>query len=556
MNRRDFFQKIIHSDAAQAPRVQSGTSLLSPWQPTASNPWDFSAANYLYNRLGFSARHIELNAAVSQTPQQLVETLLDDALLSSPNLPPPPQDSEIWLQHPPYVGPDGPIFKIEYSTYQTAKVDLKGDWIRQLAQPVSMLRERMMLFWANHFVIGAEKIYPPQMIYKFCDYLRQNPWGNFRQMIKDITIQPAMLIYLDGAWNEISNINENYARELLELFTMGRTDKMGVENYTQKDIRLVAQALVGWRYDNQTLSPELMPPIFANYYFDFNTKTTPFDAAPKVYGLAQAHRYALFQESLDKIEGDIIDLIFERRASEIAYHIVEKIYSEFVYHDTSGIDAKSVIQELADLFLLSDWELKPMLTKLFESEHFFERTHRGSSIKSPVDLSVGILRKLDINPTLSQCCTIRLICSEMDQEILQPPNVKGWPGYRGWTNSTSLPKRNYAVLRDLILNGSIPSRGLSPHTGSPFDAVNWGDQSVLTWATQFSQVNGDYLLFVTQLSEFLLPLVISSDELTQIATDNGPLHFYEWPSLPDDQRVLIIRKVAFALTQLAEFELQ
>ncbi len=553
MNRRDFLHHLLPTANGAIPET---TPSLAVWQPTSGNPWDFCAANYLYNRLGFGASYTEIVSALALSPNDVVANLLDSSLLSPSQIPPPPEYSDTWLTVKPYTGTDNNLYHAQYDLYATAKVDMQGSWLQQMSMPDARLREKLAFFWSNHFVIGIEKIYYPQAIYKYTDYLRKNAWGNFKLMVKEMTINPAMLVYLDGVWNVTASINENYAREVMELFTMGRVDSSGKENYTQEDIRAVAKALTGWRYFSDVLTPEIMPPYFANYYFDFDTKTTPFGATAAVYGLAAASTYALFQVDLEKIEGDIIELMFEMRSSQIAYHIVEKLYSSFVYHDTTSAAAQTVIATLTDTFIQSGWELKPVLLQLFQSEHFFDLTHRGSSIKSPVEFVVSTLRKLNIAPNIPQSTTLRILCGDMDQNILQPPSVKGWAGYRSWVNSTTLPKRNYDVVRNIVINGWIAERGINSHTGNAFDGIAWQNADVLLWASQFPDFNGDYLNFVTNLTTFFLTLKIESDIILQIATDNGPAHFYEWGALSDDQTAGIIRKVIFAITQLAEFELQ
>jgi len=554
MNRRTFLRQIL--PAANNKPIPETTTSLAIWQPSKDNPWDSSAANYLYNRMGFGANYTELGAAVAMSPHDIIKNLLDDSLLGSAKIPPPPDYSDQWLTVQPYTGTDDNQYHAQYDRYQNAKLDLQGSWMQLMTSPDAQFREKLAFFWSNHFVIGSEKMYYPHIIYKYIDYLRRNAWGNFKQIVKDITIDPAMLVYLDGIWNISSNINENYAREVMELFTMGRVDVNGNANYTQDDIRAVARALNGWRYHTDVLTPEIMPPYFANYYFDFTTKTTPFGAAAKVYGLDTASKYALFGVDLEKIEADIIELMFQMRSSQIAHHIVEKIYAYFVYADTMGTAAQTVISELADTFIQSNWDMKTVLLQLFQSEHFFDLTHRASSIKSPVEFTLAALRKLNIAVNTFQCCTLRLICSDMDQNILQPPNVKGWAGYRTWVNSTTLPKRNYDIIRNLVINGWIDGRGINPHNGQVFDGIAWQDSDVLKWASQFPDYQADYLSFVTELAVFLLPLEIGTDVITQIATDNGPAHFYEWGSLPSDQTAGIVRKLVFAITQLAEFELQ
>src|SRR5207244_3306301 len=141
------------------------------------------------------------------------------------------------------------------------KMKIRRNWSVQMAQPATMLRKRMILFWMNHFVIESKKVQFPSLDYLFLGYMRLNAWGNFKKMVADVTTMPAMLFYLDGGQNIKGAPNENYARELQELFTMGVYYKNDVSkpNYTQADIEAVAVALTGWRIKFSAPPPDILP---------------------------------------------------------------------------------------------------------------------------------------------------------------------------------------------------------------------------------------------------------------------------------------------------------
>ena len=554
MKRREFLQTLIPGNKKNL-RIQSVSSSIASWQPTTDNPWDVSAINHLYHRLGFSGTYEEIQAGLQSTPSEIITSLMDDYLVTD-QMPVPPDGWQEWLVIPPYTGTDHVIYQQESDLYHTAKTDIRCQWTVMMTQPQIQLREKLTLFWHNHFVVEEVKVNYPQMMFHYFEYLRKNAWGNFKQMVKDITILPAMLTYLSGIWSSKDSLNENYGREVMELFALGRIDRYGNENYTQDDVRHVALAVTGWRF--KFLTPgahNVTPPYFANYYFDFDTKTTPFGADAKVYGLDTAKDYALFPDSIDKIEADIIELLFEKRAAQIAWFICKTIYSAFVYNNATTPEAELVIEQLAQILLDNNWELKPVFLTLFQSEHFFDPNFRGAAIKSPYEYMCGLMRKLNIPITNYQAGDLWLFGMDTNQWLCSPPNVKGWPGYHAWLNSDILPKRNNDFALSLIMQKAVPGRGLNPHNGFLWDSIPFSDTDVTTWAKQFPDYGNDLLQFVRQMTEFLCALIPDDTELSAIAASSGIIHTYEWAALSDDIKVLPIRKMLYSIVDLPHFQL-
>jgi len=554
MKRREFLQFAIPSGSKSNPRIQSVTSSLATWQPSADNPWDASAINHLYHRLGFSATYDELQTALQSSPSDVITFLMDDSLVTD-RMPDPPYGWEEWLTVPPYQGPLHELRDREGDLYHTAKLDISCQWIVMMTQPEIQLREKLTLFWHNHFVVEDGKINYPQMVYYYYEYLRKNAWGNFKQMVKDVSIMPAMLTYLSGIWSSKDALNENYGRELMELFTVGRIDRYGNENYTQDDVRHVALAVTGWRFLFNVPGPNVIAPYFANYYFDFDTKTSPFGADPKVYGLDSAKDYALTPDSLDKIEGDIIELLFEKRAAEIAWFISKKIYREFVYDDASSPEAEDVIGQLAQILLASNWELRPLFLTLFQSEHFFDPNFRGSAIKSPYEYMCGMMRKLNIPITNYRAGSMTWFGTDTGQVLGSPPNVKGWPGYHSWLNSATLPKRNNDFARVLIINADIPGQMVNPHNGFTFDWIPFHDKDLTNWAKQFPDYDGDIQQFAGQMASFLCAILPDDTAVSQIVASSGVIHTYEWSGLDDSLKVKPIRQMLYSIIDLPHFQL-
>lgn len=543
MDRRTFLSLAFTDDN----RPLKVTSTLKEWIPDAANPWDASAVQHLYHRLGFGAKKNDITLALSTTPSALIDMLMDDELVTT-GMPEPPAGWQEWLWGVPYLGSDYPTQHAEDNLQHDGKTDIRIWWTMMMADSRLQLRERLTLFWHNHFVVEELKVYFIAHFYRYFQYLRSHAWGNFKSMAREITILPAMLKYLDGIWSEKGKLNENYARELMELFTMGRHDKYGNENYTQEDVRMVAAAVTGWRFRYEEPAPNTIPPYFADYYFDFDTPTTPFGAEPKIYGLSLAND--------PRITGDIIDIMFEKRAEAISWHIAKKVYQEFVYKGDMPDGGEPIIQEMADIFWESGFELKPMLVKLFKSEHFFDRTFRGAAIKSPYEYIVGTLRKLDIDATIEQTGSLHWYTQDMGQFLGNPSNVKGWDGYRVWLNSGTLPKRITMISRDISIGEGIDPRGVNPHNGNAYSYIPWKNEMVYAWVSQFDSFSsGTFEDLVRDLGEFFCALPLSDEQVGAIIARSGLTHTYEWPTLSKESRIGIVRNVVYDIMRSAEFQL-
>ena len=233
-----------------------------------------------------------------------------------------------------------------------------------------------------------------------------------------------MLIYLNGDQNRAGKPNENYARELLELFTMSPQDQNGVDNYTEADIKEISRALTGW----------VVSPTTGNGVLD----PERYDPEPKdIFGV---------QDSFD-YDG-VIDLLFEQKSPAIANYIAQKIYSLFVYDypDTA------VVAELAQQLLASDFAIFSAMASLLKSQHFFDPGVFGTKIKDPVEFTIQLAKSTGREATEEAIHYLDSLIPLLDQELLDPPGVDGWPGYHDWISTSSLPMR-WAVS-DVILLGS------------------------------------------------------------------------------------------------------
>jgi uncharacterized protein (DUF1800 family) len=279
------------------------------------------------------------------------------------------------------------------------------------------IRERMVLFWHNHYVSEVSKVYLPQRMYWQNKLFRDYAMGNVRELTKAVTIDPAMLIYLDGIRNRVGAANENYARELMELFTLG------IGNYTEQDIQEAARALTGWRVDGLT-------PYFTESRFDNGFKT--------FFGQTGNLNYI-----------DVVNIIFEQPAC--ATYFARSLYHEFMHvaHDEQNIAT------MAQILRENNFELKPVLSTLLKSVLFHSDEMRGAKIKNPIDLMVGVMRQFNV--ATPDYPYMRTVASQLRQDLFAPPNVSGWDGDKVWINTTTLPSRH--IFTDAVVNGRRPGGG-------------------------------------------------------------------------------------------------
>jgi uncharacterized protein (DUF1800 family) len=288
-------------------------------------------------------------------------------------------------------------------------ISLRGWWYQEMLATPSPLTERMTLFWHNHFVSSQQKVKLAQPMYRQNVLLRRHALGNFGTLLHDIAKDPAMIIYLDSASNRRGQPNENFAREVMELFTLG------VGHYGEQDVRDAARAFTGWSLDRATGEFR-----FYRFLHDGGEKT--------VLGR---------NGNLDG--DDVLDILLEQPAT--AGFVVTKLWREFVSPEPDSAEVK----RLAAVFRASRYEVKPVLRALFLSDAFYAKDNRAALIKSPVELLVGTARLFGIEGLDSRL--FALAGRQLGQDLFGPPNVKGWPGGEDWINSTTLLGRKQVMAR-------------------------------------------------------------------------------------------------------------
>ncbi|MCB9260995.1 MAG: DUF1800 domain-containing protein [Flavobacteriales bacterium] len=334
---------------------------------------------------------------------------------------------------------------------------LKQWWTGLMIHQDRSILEKITLFWHNHFSTETEVYRDPIYGYNHQQLLRDNALGNFKNLVKLVTLDPAMLAYLNGSANTKNAPDENYARELQELFTLGKGPD---SKYTESDVQQAAKVLTGWRI-NRT-----------NYTTYFNASL--HDSSDKVFStFFSSTTISGKTGAAGATELDVLlDLIFSRE--EVAKFICRKLYRWFVYYEIGEAEETNVIAPLADIFRNNNYDIKPVLAALLKSEHFFDVANQGCLIKSPVDFTVGMMRQYDIvfpdNSYLEEqyyfWSIVWQACVIQQQNIGDPPNVAGWPAYYQvpqyheiWINTDTLPKRNQ--IGDILALAEVSRNGLS-----------------------------------------------------------------------------------------------
>src|SRR6202165_3178812 len=387
-----------------------------------SNPLSYDDARHLLNRAGFGATEGEIQHSVGMTREQAARNLLDGARTGPVN-PPPAWTAETEALRYPRRGENAS--EVEKKVFQQEQLreglELRGWWVGEMLSTPSPLTERITLFWHNHFVSSQQKVKLAELMYRQNATLRANALGSFADLLHAIARDPAMVIYLDNAQNRKGSPNENFGREVMELFTLGEG------HYTEQDIKEAARAFTGWSLDRQTGQF-----VFRRFIHDGGEKT--------VLGRT------------GKLDGDqVLDILLGEPAT--AAFITRKLWREFVSLDPD----EAAIRRIAQRFRDSRYDIKVALYGLFTSDAFYASENRGVLVKSPIDLVVGTLRQFDIKP--GDATPFAVAAASMGQNLFAPPNVKGWPGQETWiTASTLLARKQF--LERLFRGGETSSRML------------------------------------------------------------------------------------------------
>ncbi len=446
LSRRTFLTSLLPSSEGNSVLrngnhpFESLSAPLDPFVPDANNPWDEFRAGHLLRRTMMAPTWADIEALVAlNDPGAAV-----DILLGATSTPTAPAVASVAEQNPS----------------STSNVTLQSQYIGDLVNDAGKLRawwaglqvtatnsiqEKMTAFWSGHFTtefdLGNETYVVAQLLYIQNQLFRSNALGNFQDLVKAVTLDGAMLVFLGGNQNVASAPNENYARELMELFTCGLGG-----GYTEADVQAAARILTGWKASQFAQDPDPNG-IFQTYFnpgdHDIGDKTyfeTDFPAiAPS------SNTQVLVQKNeINKL----IDTLFAKTGSAIATFISTKLYKFFVYSDpdsTSESAEQSVIAAMASMFI-QNWEIKPVVSALLKSQHFFDNSNIGCQIKTPAEYVVGLARQISTSISIDSSMT------NNGEQFFQPPNVSGWPGYHDWITTNTYPVRGTqanAVIQSL-----------------------------------------------------------------------------------------------------------
>ena len=377
----------------------------------------FGEARHLLTRGGFGATADDVTQSSKLSWEDAVEQMLKDTRATSftdlPYWADEPVGGILSLRLLALQGMNGEDVRLERDAIrrrQEAQTrnrasEIRTWWWNEMIQTESPLTERMVLFWHNHFTSEIGVVQSPELMLQQNRLFRRHALGNFRDLVMDAIIDPAMIIYLDNNSNVKGNPNENFAREVMELFTLGEGHV-----YTEADIKEAARAFTGWRVD---MIKKVF--VFEKNLHDFDEKT-------------------FLGKTGDFNGDDVVRIILEN--PRVAEFITEKMWGHLVSADPDPEEVKRI----AAVFRKNDYEIKPLLREIFLSDHFRSPRNHGTLIKSPVDLIVGSARLFGAHPAQAQ--QISLFGAQLGQDLFQPPDVAGWKGGTYWIDANTLITRH------------------------------------------------------------------------------------------------------------------
>jgi len=441
-------QETIHRPNARVREIVVDAGL-----ENYNGAWTETQAAHLLRRTLFGIKSKELNQFKDLSLSQAVNQLIKES--PKPN---PPinnfNNAEEGIEDP-HVPLGETWITAPYANEIEAEriISLKGWVIQNFITQEATIHEKMILFWHNLLVTQSWDVFVSKTSYQYFDMLRTYALGNYKEMIKALTLDPAMLLFLNGTFNHKEAPDENYARELQELFCIGKGPN---SKYTERDVQMAAKILTGWviNWEDDVLKDKSVGTYFYPPIHDTSDKEFS-----EFYGnrVIKGRSGVLGRQELD----DLLDMIFENE--ETAYYICRRIYNFFVYNEIDATTEENVIKPLAKIFRENNYEIKPVLSALFQSEHFFHPLNQGAQIKNPTDLVLATWRTMEMPIELDTLLETRQLhasmlwqMANMGMEISDPPSVAGWPAYyqapqfdRSWITTDTITAR--AVVTDSML---------------------------------------------------------------------------------------------------------
>lgn len=514
--------------------------------------WNFSSAAHLLRRGLFSFTIEHADQAVNDGLDKTINKLLTKSAESI---------------HPVYMYKDTTgiaygqdLIGINYPADANRKVvnSFIARWVGNIFTQEVSLTEKMLLFWHNLFVTESFSVGNPYYILSYFQLLREQSLGNYKTLTEKMTINPAMLVYLNGNANIVGKPNENYARELFELFTIGKGAQIGegnYTNYTENDILAAAKVLTGWTNPRDNVNAAYDSKRHDKSYKQFSASFDNF-----VINNNESNEYK-----------DLIKMILDKK--ETARNICRKLYRWFVYYEINEETEKNIIEPLADIFYNNNYEVKPVLEKLLSSKHFIDINFYGSMLKNPFDYLASLIKQFDISmpvgDTQDNLAFQSLVwnsvgygeAAKQDMILADPPSVAGWPAYyqtpvyyKSWLSSVTL--QNRMQTSDTLISSKGTTRN--------------GFKIIIDPLKFTSKLNNpkDALELVEEAARIFFPIEITNNQKSfLIEALLGSIPEYEWTSkweaylkTPNDKKITDelnnkLRNLYKTMMSLAEYHL-
>ncbi|RYZ22582.1 MAG: DUF1800 family protein, partial [Chitinophagaceae bacterium] len=513
----------VGAEDKESARVGNVTSGLQPY----AGAWTSWEVLHLLRRTNFGWKKTWVDALLPLSPSAAVDAVLN--INATPPAPPVNfyQNIEADENNLP-LGADwtNDFFAVSGVGQNTNenRMDSMRRWLFGLTlNGDQTIREKMVWFWYHFIPIDFQTIYQSsnayvsnncaRIFYRYFKLFRDNALGNFKTLVRSVAVEPSMMYYLNNQANTATAPDENFARELMELFTLGKDDPNN--SYSQNDVIEAAKVVTGWRVQNMnTANPATN--FVSGSHRQGNKTFSSFFNNTVITGQAAAAG----ANELDAL----LTMIFAK-STVVSQYICRRLYRYFVYYDIDANVEANVIVPLAQTFVASNWNIKPVLEQLFKSQHFFDMANRGVYIKSPFDLVAGILNNFNVDTTDTNIEYQYRIwaryndtyCNSMEQRMGSIPNVSGWNAYyqtpafhQYWINSNAVQKR-FAFIRD-IFSGHTVTGVIGTNT-----ALRRFSVDSVAFAQQFGNLTARDPNALTAICiNYLLPLDISQGQKDQL----------------------------------------
>ncbi len=515
-SRKVFKKRVYEKTEGESPSELDRVTPVTSGLEVYTGPWTTLQAIHLLKRTGFGFKKAEVDSIAAMSFNTALNTVLNIDV--TPPAPPvnsynnstPDQNNLPYGQ--PWV--NSPFVSGDYALggdTNNARIDSLKYWNIGVAcnQNIS-IKEKMNLFWYHFIPIDFETVRngnaqyastnSARLCYSYLKLFSDAPAGNFKTLIRNIATHPAMMLYLNNQSNTKTSPDENFAREVMELFTLGKDP---LSQYTQSDVIQAAKVLTGWRVQNvNTASPTT---TFVDSLHETSNKQFSAFFNNAVINNAGASELDTF-----------VNMIFSK-SKVVSEYICRRLYRFFVYYDIDATTEANIITPLALTMVANNWNIQPVLNQLFKSQHFFDMANRGVYIKSPYDLVIGTLRTFNLNYNIADTTNFDaqysvwkhfnnnvLVSLEQSQGLM--PNVSGWPAFyqspsfhEYWINSSTTQKR-FTFLERIFNGYNLNYNNLTTRI----------EVNLIAFIQQFSPaIREDPDLLVAECLKYLLPIELS-----------------------------------------------